>query len=291
VHGGGTVGTPNDVPTCGLTAFGEQPCTFSGPEDIEASGGVAGFDPQTGSPAQVDWMMQVNAAPGDYDYFCYIHPGMNGKLHVVSANQSASSQAQIDASSDQQFASDQSLALQAEQQYNKDVTTTDGGTVTHHVTVGISAADNHVAIDEMLPQRIHVSNGEQVEFKWRDPHNVHTVGFAQAEQQLPEPFVFDCGNTFIAPPSGPGGPPGGGFCQEPDENLELIGDPGNAISGTPLTSPQAIVDSGFLAGPAYGIPGTIQTWSVRVDSHTVSDTYNYFCSVHDFMHGQLLVGQ
>ena len=41
-------------------------------------------------------------------------------------------------------------------QYNVDRTTTDGGTVTHHVTVGVAAADNRVAIDEMLPRKVSV---------------------------------------------------------------------------------------------------------------------------------------
>jgi len=71
----------------------------------------------------------------------------------------------------------------------------------------------------------------------------------------------------------------------------LLFDPGNAISGTPLVNPQKIVDCGFLAGSDYGIPGTIQTWSARTDSHTVSGGYDYFCTVHDFMHGTVLVGQ
>lgn len=292
VSGGGTVGGPNDMPSCGLAVLGEKACSFAGPADIESSGGIPAFDPASGMPAQVDWMMQITAPTGDYDYFCYIHPGMRGKLHVVAANQAASSQSEIDARSEQQFQADQSAALQAERQYSQDLTTTDGSTVTHHVSVGVSAADNHVAIDEMLPQRIHLSQGDQVEFKWRDGHEVHTVGFAQSESQLPEPFLFDCGNSFIAPPSGPGGPPGGGFCIEPGETMpESVGDPGNALSGTLLVNPQKIVDSGLLAGTDYGVPGTIQTWSVRTDSHTVSGGYDYFCAVHDFMHGTLLIGQ
>src|SRR5207248_9312234 len=142
----------------------------------------------------------VNAPVGDYSYFCYIHPGMSGTLHVVGGDKSASNQADIDKASDAQFKADQAAGMAAEQQFNVDNVTVEGSTTTgitttHHVSVGVSAANNHVAIDEMLPQRLKVSPGDQVEFKWRDGHNVHTVGIAQAETQLPEPFVFDWGSS------------------------------------------------------------------------------------------------
>lgn len=292
ISGGGQVGNFNDTSFCGLTKQGQKPCTFSGGGDVESSGGVASFDPQSGAPAPVDWMMQINAPVGDYDYFCSIHPGMSGKLHVVGSSAAASTQADIDARGQQQFLAEQALALQAEQQYNVDRPTTEpNGSVTHHVTVGINTPDNRVAIDEMLPHTIHVAQGEQVEFKWRDTHNVHTVGIAQAESQLPEPFAFDCGTSVLTPPN-PMGPPGGGICVEPGEaQPEIIGDPGTALSGTVLTNVQQIADSGFLIGSDFGVQPTTQTWSVRTDNKTANGTYQYWCSVHDFMNGQVVIGQ
>ena len=183
------------------------------------------------------------------------------------------------------------MALQAEQQFNIDRPTVDGSTVTHHVSVGVGAADNHVAIDEMLPRSVQVSQGDQVEFKWRDSHNVHTVGIAQAESQLPSSFLFDCGTSVLALPD-PTGPPGGGFCSEPgDTQPEIVGDPGNALSGTILKNVQQIVNSGFLAGADFGLQPTTQTWSVRTDNHTESGAYQYWCSVHDFMNGQLVISR
>jgi plastocyanin len=294
VGGGGQVGGPNDMPSCGLTVVGQKPCTFASASSIEGSGGIAGFNPENGQPVPVDWSVQVNAPAGDYVYFCYIHPGMSGTLHVVPSGQSASTQADIDRASDQQFKADQAAGLAAEQQYSVDQTTVEGSTTTgitttHHVSVGVSAANNHVAIDEMLPQRIKVAPGDQVEFKWRDGHNVHTVGIAQAESQLPEPFVFDCGSSFVSPPSPEGAP--GGICTEPAAQApELVGDPGNAISGSVLKSVQGIYDSGLLIGGDYGVQPTVQTWSVRTNGTTEGGNYNYWCSVHDFMHGVLIVG-
>jgi plastocyanin len=289
IRGGGQIGGPNDLPTCGLTALGQKACTYTSATDIEGSGGIAGVDPSSGQPVAVDWMIQVTAPPGDYSYLCFIHPGMTGTLHVVPSGQAASSQADMDAASDRQFQAEQTLGVQAEQQYNVDRPTVEGGTTTHHVSVGVSAADNHVAIDEMLPQRISVKPGDQVEFKWRDGHNVHTVGIAQAEAQLPEPFVFDCGTRVVSPPPPEGGP--GGFCTEPGQEMpEVVADPGNALSGTILKNVQQIVNSGVLAGPDYGVQPTTQTWSIRTDSTTQAGAYNYWCSIHDFMHGVLAVG-
>jgi plastocyanin len=237
-------------------------------------------------------MMQVTAPTGDYDYFCYIHPGMSGKLHVVDVGKPASTRADIDTASAQQFETDQMLALQAEKQFNVDRTTVDGNTVTHHVSVGVSAADKHVAIDEMLPQRVSLNQGDQVEFKWRDGHEVHTVGFSTAPSNLPSPFVFDCGGgKFVNPPGPPGSPPGG-FCMETGDDFpEVVGDPGNALSGAILKNVQQVVDSGLLVGIDYGVQPTVQTWSVRTNGSTKSDAYNYFCSVHDWMHGVLSIGQ
>jgi plastocyanin len=215
---------------------------------------------------------------------------MLGKLHVVDGGRPASTQADIDARSAQQFEASQAMALQVEKQYNVDLPTTDGNTVTHHVSVGVATPDNRVAIDAFLPRNVHVSQGEQVEFKWRDGHNVHTVGIAQSESQLPPPFVFDCGTTVMAPPDPQG--QGGGFCFEPGDSLpETVGDPGNALSGAILKNVQQIVNSGLLAGADYGVQPTTQTWSVRTDTKTQSGAYQYWCSVHDFMNGQLLIGE
>ncbi len=293
VKGGGQIGAENEPPPCGVTAMGQKPCTFTSASDIESSGVIAAFDFTTFRPSPIDWMLQVSAGQGDYDFFCYIHPGMRGKLHVVGGNQAASTQADIDATSATQFQADQKVALQLEQQYNVDKTTTDNGVVTHHVSVGVADVNNRISILEMLPQRIAVNFGDQVEFKWRDAHEVHTVGFAQDESQLPPSFVLDCGKTWVAPPEDgpPGAPPTGSICIEPGQTMpEAVGDPGNALSGAFLTNTQAIVNSGLLVGSNYGVQPTTQTWSVRTNSKTEAANYRFFCSVHDFMVGTVAVG-
>lgn len=290
IFGGGQVGGPVDSPTCGLTALGQPECTFTSDIDVEDSGGIAAINPQTGEPVAIDWVIRITAPEDDYSYFCYIHPGMRGTFHVVGRAEMATTQADIDKTSETQFQTDQRLALEAERIYNVDKPTTEGSVVTHHINVGVSAANNRVAIDEMLPQRVNVGQGDQVEFKWRDPHEVHTVGIAQAETQLPQPFLFDCGTTVIAPPNPQ--MKGGGFCFEAGDTVpELIADPGNALSGVILRNPQAIVNSGALAGSGYFVMPSTQTWSVRTDRNTASGTYQFWCSLHGWMNGSLAIGQ
>jgi len=86
--------------------------------------------------------------------FCYIHPNMSGDITVVKdSDPNVSTQASIDAASQTQFLEDQQLALAAERDANQVVFRGGApGKRTYKVSVGVSAADNHVAINEMLPQ-------------------------------------------------------------------------------------------------------------------------------------------
>ena len=287
-HGGGTIAqNPNGPPVCGTAAPGQQPCTFKGGDDIEIAGPNPGVD-AAGNPAPSDWKIVINAPPGTYSYFCYIHPGMNGTLTVVAPSQPATTQAQIDAASATQFAADRDAALAAEKAAN--VPTFTGGapgTRTYQVNVGIGT--DKVAIDEMLPRQAPtLSPGDKVQYLWKDPHNVHTVCFPTDSKQLPAPFGFNCGTSFQSPPEG-NAPPSGPPCMLPGATRpDFIGDPGNTPSGTALANPTAIVDSGVIFGTAYNVPGP-QQWSVVVNASTKAGTYRYQCLVHDWMQGSLTV--
>jgi plastocyanin len=269
LHGGGTIGGPNDAPKCGLS--GEPVCHFAGGDDVESEGGVAGFG-ATG-PTTVHWSVEIDANAGQrYNYFCYIHPGMLGHFTVVPDSVPTTTQAQVNAASALQFASDRSSALATEAAANV-VHFTGGapGTRTYNVNVGMSAADRHVAIDEMLPQHLNIAQGDKVNYQWADPHNVHTVGFPADETKLPPPFF----------PDGTAG----------EEANELVGDPGNARPGTLLSHVSTVVDAGFFVGTGYGVQPTVQRWSVATNDNTDVATFTYMCTVHDFMLGSLTVGE
>lgn len=287
-HGGGTIAqNPNGPPVCGTAAPGQQPCTFAGGDDIENAGPNPGLD-AAGNPTPADWKIVINAPPGTYSYFCYIHPGMNGTLTVAAPSQPATTQAQIDAAALTQFTADRDAALAAETAASVPAFTGGApGTRTYQVAVGIGT--DKVAIDEMLPRQVPtLSPGDKVQYNWKDVHNVHTVSFPTDNKQLPAPFGFNCGTSFQSPP-GPGAPPSGPPCMLPGASRpDFIADPGNTPSGTALTDPAAIVDSGTIFGTAYKVPGP-QQWSVVVDSATKAGSYNYQCLVHDWMQGSLTV--
>jgi plastocyanin len=279
-------------PVCGVAALGESPCTFSGGHDIEVLGPNVGVNFATGQPAFVDQLVHVNAPTGTYHYFCYIHPGMRGTLNVVGGSQPASSQTEIDGRSLGQFISDRAQALAVEGQTNH-VEFTGGapGTRTYAVQMGIGAADNHVAIDEVFPnQPLNLAPGDSVQYLWRDPHNFHSVVFPAGNASAPvlQPFGFDCGTTYNGIPPTPGPPP---ICLEPgDTQFEVIGDPGNAGPGTVLSDPSVVVDSGVLGGSGYGVNPSAQSWSLATNGTSKPGAYHFQCTIHDWMQGTLAIG-
>jgi plastocyanin len=294
-HGGGSIAFNNGFgpPVCGVAAFGEQPCTFRGGDDIEVIGPTPGFD-ATGNPAFVDQLVHITAAPGEYDYFCYIHPGMRGKLNVVDGDDATTSQAEIDRQSRDQFEDDREAALDLESDANH-VSFSGGGpgSRTYEVHVGVGSPSKHVAVDEMLPnQPLNLTPGDRVRYVWSDPHNVHTVGFPANTGKLPEPFGFDCGPNpprYIGIPPVPGAPPPN-VCFEPgDSQPEAIGDPGNAEPGTQLSNPAQLLDAGTRIGTAYAVHPSSQTWWVATAHTTQAGSYQFQCTVHDWMQGVLKV--
>jgi plastocyanin len=253
---------------CGWTT----PCVYPGGNDVEISGRNQG----------TDWQVTVDASPGTYTYFCYIHPGMRGRVEVVGPEVATTTQAENDVVSERQFQHDRNQALRAEQaanvvRYSGD----DPGERTYFVKVGIGAADKHVAIDEMLPnQPLNLVSGDRVLYTWADGHQAHSVTFPP--DSVPD-RGWDCATYTPAPP----GPPP---CTEPGEGPELIRDPGNAPSGTALTTPTQIVDAGVRLGRDYGLPTTIH-WAVSIDDGTLPGSYAFNCTLHDWMKQNLNVSR
>jgi plastocyanin len=288
----------NGPPVCGAT--GEADCVFKGGNDVEVAGPNISF---TSAPA--DWRIKINAEPGTYHFFCYIHPHMSGTLHVVESGEPVTTQAQIDRASAQQFFDSQARAERAEFAANQ-VEHSDAapGHRTYSVKVGISAADNHVAIDEMFPNPQTVpggipalTRGDRVVYLWRDDHNVHSVFFPAHPPHFRNsisPFGFDCDSGFV--PFG-GGPP----CRETNEPgptsppfnppFEVIGDPGNATAGSLLINQKQTLDAGVRTGEDYGLRPSSQSWSLVTDAVTAAgpQPYLFHCTVHDFMVGGFTV--
>ena len=267
-------------PTCG--AFGAPDCVFDGTTPVNA-GGIAGFD-QNMNPVAVDWNVQIanNTPLGDYAYFCYIHPGMKGVLHVTTGTSDSGNQLETQSSLDQ-FAADQTEATNL---INADVNAAPSGSPgsrTWSVHVGDTPSSRHSSILGMMPNNLpNVVSGDTVKFLWGalDPHS---VGFGR-DANLPQPFGWDCGKSYV------GIPPGAAFVPPPCTEFEngqpeIILDPGTRGPGQGLNANQ-VTDSGVLVGSAYGVNPGAESWSVAAAQ---PGTYQYHCTVHDFMVGSIRV--
>jgi plastocyanin len=289
--GGGVVSTnPFGPPVCGDIILGQAPCTYSGGNDVEIAGPNPGLDftQMPPVPAAVDWEILINAPPGTYTYFCTIHPGMQGTLTVVDASQPTTTQATINQQSHIQFVQDRGEGNAAEAKASvAHHTGGPPGTRIYTQNVGTGVADGHVTIDEMLPQQLSgLVPGDQVQFVWNDPQGTHTVTFPTNGPSEPSPFGYDCGTTFQSVDGPPLPPP----CVDPTIGYPVaIGDPGTSPSGTVLTNPSQLVDSGILIGPSFGLQPTTQSWSVVISSLSAPGAYQYQCTVHDWMQGTLNV--
>ena len=289
LDGGGDIDKdkPKGPPACGVVQFDQAPCTFRGGDDVEVIGPTVGWD-FAQQPATLDQHVRIDAPPGRYTYYDVIHPGSRGTLTVVPDDQPVSTQAQVDADAEQRFRQDREQAVAVEQQLNS---LPNGlgrpGDRDFLVYVGAGSPNSGVAIDAMLPNRpINAVAGDRVHFVWADPKSFHSVGFAASLADLPSPFGFDCGggryqpvpNMFNQPPPEP--------CLQPGaDEPQFVGDPGNAPSGTALTSPSAVVNSGLLVGGSFHVEPTTRTWSVRITRHTAKGAYHYFDAGRPWMTG------
>lgn len=280
VGGGPGLAKAFEPTTCG--AKGTDPCVFDGTQAIDA-GGIAGFD-RTG-PVAVDWNVQIASTTqlGDYAYFCYIHPGMQGVLHVVDSTAASDTGNQLaTAASIQQFNDDQTEATNL---INADVNAAPSGSPgsrTWSVHVGDTPNSRHTSILGMMPNALpHVVSGDTVRFLW-GALEPHSVGFG-ADANLPQPFGWDCGKSYVGiDPNAPPAPPP--TCTEFENTQpEIVLDPGTRGPGQGLNSNQ-VTDSGVLVGSAYGVNPGAESWSVAAAQ---PGTYHYHCTVHDFMVGTI----
>jgi plastocyanin len=261
-------------------------CTFTGGTDVEVAGPNPGVDwKKTISsghfvPGFSSWNIQINAAVGTYQFFCFIHPGMRGTLNVSTSPRTTITPAAVAT----QLAADKVGALSAEAALSSaSVTGGVPGTRTFTVNMGINEANQRVAIDEVLPnQPLGLAPGDKIHYEWRDPHNVHSVAFPTDSPLLPPPFGVDCMNRYV----GFGMTGLAGNCAAVHLSaFELVADPGNSL--THLSDPTQLVDSGVLIGTGYGVTPTAQDWSVTANS---PGTYHFQCTVHDWMRQAVTIG-
>ena len=262
--------------TCGASAAPDQVC------DPTRGPAITAFPNGPNS----DWFVAINTDPGTtFTYFCHLHPGMRGTVSVVSDTTNIQDQAAINQSADTQFATDKA---EAETAYaNAQVPTFTGGAPgnrTYKVHVGLTTADQHVAIHDMIPAALNLVSGDIVRYEWQSDV-IHSVSFL-AGPGLRSPFGVDCGTSYVpldAPP-----PPFPACTEFENGQPELILDSGTRASGQVLNM-KIGANSGVLVGSSYGpIYGNLgaSTWSVKSSQ---PGSYAYQCTIHDWMTGVLQV--
>lgn len=295
------VGVLFSSPTCGVELAGQPNCAFDG-SNAAIAGAIGGAHIKKllqvmtqfkkATPATfngtVDWNVTVNAAPGDYDYLCLLHPKMNGKLHVVASGAATTTQGTINAQSLRQFAADKA---EGQAQYSADNTPSFTPVAGHKVWnghAGDNTADGHVSFFEMMPRNLNLAVGDSVHWTWGADSEIHTVSFPTDSLNLPPPFVPDCGqfggdDLFL--PATATSPPYCGDLPPSPANFELTADPGTARPGD-LIDPAAVVDSGVLVGADYGLTPSVQDWSANAHA---AGTFAYQCTIHDWMRATVTV--
>ncbi|MHB8618704.1 MAG: hypothetical protein ACYDAG_03895 [Chloroflexota bacterium] len=296
-HGGGVLGEqqtkslPPQLPGCGLAAAGQAPCTFAGGDAVESSGMLIPVDPKKGQPSALDWKIRISAPPGRYTYFSYTDPFMSGTVTVVPKDRPATTQAQADAAAQTQFESERSQAMAAERAAKANAVRFTGGapgTRTYEVTLGLSAADNHVEIAELFPSKpLHLVQGDGLQFVVTDPAGPYTVAFPSTGKPAFALVGYDCGSAFTNPPDGDQ-PPCPGATQK---SVGRIVDPGTSPSRALLRDPAQAIDSGAFLGSAYPV-SAIRSWSIVTSRSTKPGTYTYFSEPSDLaMQGSLTVAR
>jgi plastocyanin len=290
-------------PSCGLELAGQPNCNFDG-NAPQIAGGIGGAhinkllqfinQNKKTTPATfngtVDWNVTVNAAPGDYNYLCLIHPKMNGTAHVVGAGQATTTQGTINAQTLTQFAADRAEGQVKSAADNTTTFTLDAlGNKVWAGHVSDNTADGHVSFFEMMPRNLNLAVGDSVHWTWGPDSELHTVSFPTDSPALPSPFQLDCGqfggDDFFLPP-----PPGGtmpycGDLPALPQNFEFLADPGLSRPGD-LSNPGSVVDSGVLVGADSGLTPSVQDWSANANA---PGTYLYQCTIHDWMRARVQV--
>ena len=286
----GTTHSEFSVPSTLPQPFGcgtapQPPCTFDGTSVV--SSGV-GFGPPAGP-----FVVQVTASPGAYTFHCRVHPGMEGRLNVLSASAQGTTPAELATAVSSQVAADVHAGQVAEAQARAvSPRLHPNGTITWTMHAGASSPDGHTVILEMLPFNLHIRSGDSVRWLSPTPNEPHTVTFPHELFSDLAPLCEGTPDTPAIPLHIPPQSPADFTCGGqpfPDE-VELGG--GNGVNI--VTSPSTVSDSGIVSSAAllqaFGVPTTasLRTWTVHFTG-AQAGVYTYLCQIHPGMEGKVTV--
>jgi plastocyanin len=198
---------------------------------------------------------------GTFKYFCDVHRNMQGTVHVVGSGAAVPSARVVARATAQQIAADKKTAQSLLHPAVPPKT----------VHVGQAGA-NGVEIFALLPARLQVPVGTTVTFTMTPgSREVHTATAGPGPATRPSTYLGRLATSFTSPvPS-----PIGLYPSQP---------PGNDAGLTTASHGNGFWNSGGLDED----PGTPQPVANAV-KFTKAGTYNFYCLVHPFMHGVVVV--
>ncbi len=207
---------------------------------------------------------------GTFRIVCLIHPGMAGKIQVVSKSKkvpsvrSAARRATRDVNADINDAIDLDL----------DLPRVDGDPANALVTVG--AGSKRTSLFAFYPSALSVKTGTTVTFRSGSVNEPHNIGIGEMNYQ------FDLLTQIDLFPNGPADP------NQVNPNLLYGSDA--AVGGVRTFAGASSHGNGFLATNVVwknsAIPGIAGETKVKF---TAPGTYTYMCQIHPFMVGTVNV--
>jgi plastocyanin len=219
--------------------------------------------------------------PGTFNYFCEIHPFMNGSVVVKPTGVSTPSGTEQMARGVEQTNRDADRALDAEAELNAGdhvhahvaAITPDNGDDHHRgTTVLVGWGTRRFSLLEFFPFETTVHVGETVNFQWEGFNEPHTVTFG------PEALRMHLEENLFGPD---GADPQGLFPSEPPSNPPTKP---QRIEVSPTTHGDGFANSGALFDPPAG-PAP-HSFKVRF---TKRGKYDYECIIHAGMDGVINV--
>jgi len=201
---------------------------------------------------------------GSFTYYCDVHPGMKGVVHVVSKRAKAPSAKSDERTIKNQVTRDLALAKKASR-----VTPPAG-----QVDVGY-AAGRGVEFFGFIPGNLTVKAGTTLTFSMT-AHSIelHTATFGPGDpEQDPTSYLGQIAASF----QGPG--PFDGRATYPSDP------PGT----TPASLSPSLHGNGFWSSGPLDNDAASPNPAKNVLRFDTPGTYNYYCMVHPFMHGVITV--
>lgn len=205
---------------------------------------------------------------GTFHYYCDLHPGESGVVHVVPKKKKTAGLKGYVRSLDRQIARDRKVADHIHKHHSIPPDT---------VSVGYAGKD-HVEIFRFLPQTLHITVGTTVRFKIShrsvESHTATTAGPHDPETE-PNTTIGEIAASFFAPKFDPRG-------VYPSDPIGTFGTLTKSSHG------EGFWNSGVLDNQNEGVAAATPTFNkVTFDQ---AGTYDFYCMVHPQMHGRVVVG-